>query len=104
LSGKLINGAVVTIVTKPPDEYAEKYRASLSKNIGSLRDAGVKVVLEQGLHRRFAVIDRRIVWYGSVNPLGYNGREDNIMRLDGTGVAVALLDQRFGKTEPNVDI
>jgi type I site-specific restriction endonuclease len=99
LSGKMINDVIVTIVTKPIEEYAEKYRTAVAKNIERLSEAGVKIVTESELHQRFVVIDRRIVWYGSVNPLGYSGKDDNIMRLDGADVAVSLLKQRFGKAE-----
>jgi len=34
-----------------------------------------------------AVIDQRIVWYGSVNILSYGSAEESIMRLDSLNIA-----------------
>lgn len=100
LSTKSIDSVVIAVVTKPPREIAEKYRAAAENSIKRLSDAGMKVVFESGLHQRFVVIDQRIVWYGSVNPLGFLGKEENILRLDSADVAAALLNQKFGRLTP----
>jgi hypothetical protein len=99
LSEKLIADVIVTIVTKPPDEYAEKYRIAFEKSIERLKAVGAKIITEHKIHQRFVVIDRHIVWCGSVNPLGYDREEDNIVRLDGANAVMSLLNQRFGKSD-----
>ena len=41
--------------------------------------------------QHFAVIDERVVWYGSMNLLSRGDVEDNIMRLESPEVAEELL-------------
>lgn len=42
--------------------------------------------------QNFAVIDRRIVWYGNINFLSYNYSEENAMRFINESVAGKLSD------------
>lgn len=44
------------------------------------------------LHRDFAVIDKKIVWYGSVNLLSNAKEEDNLMRVKSKEIAQELLE------------
>ena len=56
-----------------------------------------------GLHQKYAVIDQHIVWYGSINPIGFSNKDENIMRLDSADIAAALLNQKYRREpkEPN---
>ncbi len=47
------------------------------------------------LHRDFAVIDKKIVWYGSVNLLSNAKEEDNLMRVKSKEIAQELLEIGF---------
>jgi len=58
---------------------------------------GIKVIERSELHQKFAVIDQRIVWYGSVNLLGFADKAENIMRLEGIDIAAALLNSAMNK-------
>lgn len=53
--------------------------------------AGVALIFKSGIHQKFAIIDRRIVWYGSVNLLGYGHSEETLMRLESPSIAAELL-------------
>jgi hypothetical protein len=56
---------------------------------------GVKGVHETCEH--FAVIDRKIVWYGSMNLLSKEDADDNLMRVSSKEIAAELLEMTFGK-------
>jgi phosphatidylserine/phosphatidylglycerophosphate/cardiolipin synthase-like enzyme len=43
------------------------------------------------IHQKFAIFDRRIVWYGSINLLGYGRSEETLMCLESAGIAGELL-------------
>jgi len=45
--------------------------------INSIRIAGSTVIFKSNIHQKFAVIDQRIVWYGSVNILSYGSAEED---------------------------
>ena len=78
------------------------------KDLGERHDSGVKITLltlpaeltelgatvmeKPGIHEHFAVIDREIVWYGSVNLLSNAKEEDNLMRVKSKEIAQELLE------------
>ena len=43
------------------------------------------------LNERFAVIDKSLIWYGSMNLLSNAKEEDSLMRLESKSVAEELL-------------
>lgn len=90
-------GVKVTIVTWHPDYY--KYgRDEVRMNLlEMLRRAGVELWLVEDNCEHFAVIDKEIVWYGSVNLLSKEDAEDNLMRVCSTEIASELLEMTFGK-------
>ncbi len=76
--------ARVTVVTKPPDNYPEKDRVKIADCIALLTQHGITVKMRDRIHQKFAVIDQRIVWYGSINLLSYGFSEESIMRMMGS--------------------
>ncbi|MBN1522387.1 MAG: hypothetical protein JW928_07630, partial [Candidatus Aureabacteria bacterium] len=52
---------------------------------------GVIVVFRPRIHQKFAVIDQKIVWYGSVNLLSFGSSEESIMRLMSGNIAYELM-------------
>lgn len=48
-----------------------------------------------GMHEHFAVIDRKIVWYGSVNLLSNAREEDNLMRVKRRGIGQEFMEISF---------
>ena len=95
LSAKLIDGIVITLITSPISGINERYRDKIAECAERLKNAGIKVVEKETLHQKFAVIDQRIIWYGSVNPLGFCKHEDNMIRIEGEELAVSLLTQCY---------
>jgi hypothetical protein len=41
--------------------------------------------------QKFAIIDQRVIWYGSINLLSYGKSEESIMRLENVNIAAELL-------------
>ena len=68
-----------------------------------LQGAGVSVVPRPNIHRKFALIDQRVVWYGSINLLSFGSAEESIMRLESPNIACELSKcGKIWKCEPNV--
>ncbi len=82
----------VIIVTKPIEEYKEKDRPVVINTLELLKNEGFIVVHKPNIHQRFAVIDKGIVWYGSINLLSYGGYEDSIMRLESSNISDELIN------------
>lgn len=85
-------GIKVSIITIPSVEYPESRITPTQKLIEELRDAGVFVKELPGVHEHFAVIDKEIVWYGSMNMLSREKDDDNLMRVQSKEIADELLE------------
>ena len=92
LTEAILNGAFVTVVTRPPEDFKEKDRETVENNISMLQDYGIKVVTKSGFHQKFTVIDGEVVWYGSVNFLSFGISEESIMRFTNADIAGQLID------------
>ncbi len=89
-------GIRATIVTWHPDAYKYGRDDVRMELIERLRKAGFEVRLAEESCEHFAVIDREIVWYGSVNLLSKEDAEDNLMRVCSKDIAEELLEITFG--------
>lgn len=85
-------GAEISVVTRPPDNYREDDRANIAELAKSLEGIGVRVSYKKNMHQKYAIIDRRIVWYGSVNFMSFGSRSvESLMRLESYDIAGELL-------------
>lgn len=84
----LIDKPPITIVTRAAEENEQA-----KDQIERLRKFGIAVSERDELHLRCAVIDDSLLWYGSVNPLGYAGETDSILRFDSREIAETLISQ-----------
>lgn len=57
-----------------------------------LRENGIEVQCDENLSVQCAIIDKSIVWYGSINFFGYNTEENNVLRIVDSSIANELLD------------
>lgn len=44
----------------------------------------------------YAIIDDEIIWYGSMNLLGKENTDDNLMRVINRDIAAELMEMTFG--------
>ncbi len=91
------SGVKVTIVTWHPDAYAYGRSDVRMELMERLRKAGFEIRLVEESCEHFAVIDKGIVWYGSVNLLSKEDAEDNLMRVYSREIAAQLLEMTFGQ-------
>lgn len=52
---------------------------------------GVQINVKEKLSLHAAIIDKAIVWYGSVNYLGYNTEDDNAIRIADSFIAEEVI-------------
>lgn len=60
--------------------------------LDELRSSGFDLRLVDGLTEHFSIIDKEILWYGSINFLGKEDAEDNVMRVINSEAAEELLE------------
>jgi superfamily II DNA or RNA helicase len=91
LEAALAKRVSVVVVTRPTNAYKDKDRIALEETFASLQDSGVRLLFKANIHQKFAVIDQKIVWYGSINLLSYGSSQESIMRLNSSNIALELI-------------
>ncbi len=81
----------VVIVTRPKEDFKSKDHAAIQKALDLLTDNGVGVVFESNIHQKFAIMDQKVVWYGSINLLSYGSAQESIMRIESSNIANELM-------------
>ncbi len=91
LNAALARNVKVVVLTRPVESYTGKSSVMIKSIHDRLMQSGVKLLTKANIHQKFAILDQKIVWYGSINLLSYGSSEESIMRLDNSNVASELL-------------
>jgi phosphatidylserine/phosphatidylglycerophosphate/cardiolipin synthase-like enzyme len=81
----------VLIVTRPKEDFKPKDHATIQRTLNLLTDCGASVVFKSNIHQKFAVMDQKVVWYGSINLLSYGSAQESIMRIESANIANELV-------------
>lgn len=85
------NCTKVKVITRLETDFKEKDAADLKEMYESIRASGIDIIFKSNIHQKFAIIDEKIVWYGSIDFLSYGSAEESIMRLESINIANELL-------------
>jgi len=81
-------GVKIYIITRDPKEHNQEYEDQSETEIKAFESLGIQVFLSNGNHhRKLAIIDRRVLWEGSLNILSQTKSKEIMRRLDGGGFA-----------------
>lgn len=72
-------GVRIVINTRNPREHNEEYAIQAVDAIADMQDIGIKVLYTVKHHRKLAIIDKEVLWEGSLNILS-QGDSCEIMR------------------------
>lgn len=86
------NDIRITIITKPIEDVGENERENINSCVQYLQKQGIFINYMLDFYQRFTVIDRSIVWYGSVDTLTRGKSEDSIMRFENSDIAEQLMN------------
>lgn len=91
---KLIGkGVAQYIVTRDPAMHAEPMRKEAELIVQYFERIGVQVLLTSNLHhRKLAIIDRAILWEGSLNILSQAKSREVMRRIEGDSYAQEMFD------------
>ena len=95
------NRVRVIFNTRDPQELDEGYRREQAqKAIASLQHIGVHVLFTGGHHRKLVIIDRAILYEGSLNVFSQNSSTEIMRRIHSARIAWAMV--RFIKIDQYV--
>lgn len=91
---KLIDrGVKVFVVTRDPKEHSDGYEMQSEVEIHNLENNGIQVFICSGNHhRKLSIIDREIVWEGSLNILSQAVSREIMRRIESKRSALELFD------------
>ena len=82
------NGCKIFITTRLHED--EGRRKKQQQYIDMLETAGAAVSAKENITQRLAVFDEKILWYGSINFLGYSEAEDCSIRISNAQITSAV--------------
>lgn len=91
---KLIKrGVKVYVVTRDPREHTEPYKKQSEEAIQYFEQIGIQALLCVGNHhRKLAILDRQILWEGSLNILSQIKSREIMKRTDSKESAMQMFD------------
>lgn len=75
-------GVKIIVNTRDPNEHEERMHHEAQRAIAALQDIGVEVLYTGGHHRKLVIIDRAILYEGSLNVLSQNESCKIMRRID----------------------
>ena len=85
----LAKGVKIYVITRDPKEHDESMEYQSEEAISLFERMGVQVLLCIGNHhRKLAILDRQILWEGSLNILSQNKSREIMRRIDDRDVAL----------------
>jgi len=91
IKGAYVRGVKLYIITRDPNDHGDGYEMQSEREIEAMEALGIQVLLCTGNHhRKLAIIDRKILWEGSLNILSQTHSREIMRRLDGGGFAVDM--------------
>ncbi len=96
LKNKQENGLKIIVITWQADRYSYGNTSIFMELHEYMRQSGIEVNLVDNNCEHYCMIDREVVWYGSMNLLGKEDADDNLMRICSPEIAAELLELTFG--------
>lgn len=90
-------GVKIIINTREPEEHDEWMCHEAGSGIAALQGIGVKVLYTGGHHRKIVILDRCVLYEGSLNVLSQNESCEIMRRVDSR----ELVEQMIAFTELN---
>lgn len=94
---RILETVTVSVMTKSAEGIANpQHRANRMQLMASLADTGIDLQQQDSIGPKCALIDRKIVWYGSIDILGNQSNDASFIRLESTKLAEELYE-RLGR-------
>jgi phosphatidylserine/phosphatidylglycerophosphate/cardiolipin synthase-like enzyme len=89
----LKRGVKIYIVTRDPNEHEHGFDRQAEAEIRQCEVLGIQVLLCIGNHhRKLAILDRKILWEGSLNILSQTHSREIMRRIDGQETALEMFE------------
>lgn len=87
----LHGGVKITVVIRPAADFENNDLTAWHEATRQIETAGIHLAFRTNIHQKFAIIDQKIIWYGSINLLSYGSAEESMMRIESNKIAYELM-------------
>lgn len=97
---RLINrGVKVFVITRDPKEHSDGYEIQSEEEIHYFEVLGVQVLLcASNHHRKLAILDRKVLWEGSLNILSQAHSREIMRRIENKELTMEMFNfLKFGR-------
>ena len=84
-------GVKVIVNTRDPESHSRSMISDARKAVSLLQHTGIHVIYTKDQHRKNAVIDRKILWEGSLNILSQRDSRELMRRTESVEMAWGLV-------------
>ncbi len=92
LQSALVKGVLITVITRDPNNYNDEMTVQAEREINFFNRIGIKTILSDGNHhRKIAILDRRIIYEGSLNILSQNFSKEIMRRIESEKLAKQMI-------------
>lgn len=89
----LDRGVKVYVITRAPEEHEENLMVQAEGEIAEMEIMGVQVLLCSGNHhRKLAILDRKILWEGSLNILSQTKSREIMRRIESRKLTMQMFN------------
>ncbi|RJQ79190.1 MAG: DEAD/DEAH box helicase [Desulfobacteraceae bacterium] len=88
----------VTVVTRSKEDFPDKDHMAFQKAQDLMIESGINIICKANIHQKFAIMDQKIVWFGSINLLSYGSARESIMRIESSNIASELMKSMGDQT------
>lgn len=92
----------VAVVTSDESSFKPETWQKVCKAAKVLQDNSAAIQFQPKVYQRYAVIDKRILWYGGINFLGFEKAMNGAMRLSSPELAKELTDRIYHEEEQQI--
>ena len=85
-------GVIVIINTRDPEEHEGIYKLQAYEAVTDLQTLGATVLYTAGHHCKLAILDRTVIWEGSLNILSQNDSCEIMRKITSTTLAQQMID------------
>ena len=83
----------IYIITRDPSEHDGVYEIQSEEAVRWCEEVGIQVLLCRGNHhRKLAILDRKILWEGSLNILSQTNSREIMRKIDSEDIALQTFD------------
>lgn len=90
----LHKGVKIHIVTRDPSDHENEYfRYQATNEILKCSEMGINIILLKGYHhRKLAIIDRKLLWEGSLNILSQTNSKEIMRRIESRDESIEMFN------------